>query len=122
MSHIVTVQTQIRDASAVVAACSHLRWKPPLEGNHRLFSATVSGLAVFAPDWRYPIVCELPNGRLIYDNFEGHWGDPKELDHFKQRYAVEKATIEARRLGRSVVEQQLADGSIKLTISVGAEA
>lgn len=122
MSHIVTVQTQIRDAAAVVAACANLRWKPPLEGSHRLFSAQVNGLAVFAPNWRYPIVCELPTGRLIFDNFEGHWGDPKELDRFKQRYAVEKATIEARRLGRSVLEQQLADGSVKLTISVGAEA
>ncbi len=122
MSHIVTVQTQIRDAAAVVAACARLRWKPPLEGSHRLFSATVQGLAVFAPNWRFPIVCELPTGRLIFDNFEGRWGDPKELDRFKQRYAVEKATIEARRLGRSVLEKQLADGSVKLTISVGAEA
>lgn len=122
MSHIVTVQTQVRDAAAVVAACASLGWKPPLEGNHRLFAAQVNGLAVFAPNWRYPIVCELSTGRLIFGNFEGHWGDAKELDRFKQRYAVEKASMEARRLGRSVLEQQLSDGSIKLTISVGAEA
>ncbi len=122
MSHIVTVQTEIRDAAAVVAACTNLRWKPPLEGNHQLFSAQVNGLAVFAPNWRYPIVCELPTGRLIFDNFEGHWGDTKELDRFKQRYAVEKATMEARRIGRAVLEQQLSDGSIKLTISAGADA
>ncbi len=96
-----TIETQIRDAAAVVAACANLRWRPPLEGNHRLFSATVSGLAVFAPNWRYPIVCELSTGRLIFDDFEGRWGDSKELDRFKQRYAVEKASMEARRLGRS---------------------
>ncbi len=121
MSHIVSIETQVRDAAAVVAACSHLRWKPPLEGSHRLFSAQVNGLAIFPPNWRYPVVCELPTGRLIYDNYSGVWGDEKELDRFKQRYAVEKATIEARRLGRSVLEQQLADGSVKLTISVGAD-
>jgi hypothetical protein len=33
--------------------------------------------------------------------------------------AVEKARIEARKRGHSVVEQSLADGSIKLTINVG---
>ena len=32
---------------------------------------------------------------------------------------VEKAAIEARKRGHSVVEQALADGSIKLTIRVG---
>lgn len=122
MSHIVTVQTQVRDAAAVVAACANLRWQPPLEGSHRLFSAQASGLAVFPPNWRFPVVCELLTGRLLFDNFEGHWGDPKELDRFKQRYAVEKASMEARRLGRRVLEQQLADGSVKLTISVGADA
>lgn len=122
MSHIVTVQTQVRDAEAVVAACRSLRWPPPLEGEHRLFARTMAGLAVFLPAWRYPVVCELPTGNLHYDNFEGHWGDANELDRFKQRYAVEKATMEARRLGRSVFEQPLEDGTIKLTISTGADA
>jgi hypothetical protein len=36
-----------------------------------------------------------------------------------QAYAVEKARLEARRRGHSVVEQALADGSISLTIRVG---
>jgi hypothetical protein len=33
--------------------------------------------------------------------------------------AVEKARIEARKRGHQVIEQALADGSIKLTIQVG---
>ncbi len=61
------------------------------------------------------------NGSFDLRQLRRTLGDAKELDRFKQRYAVEKATIEARRLGRSVLEQQLADGSVKLTISVGAE-
>ena len=36
-----------------------------------------------------------------------------------QAYACEKAKIEARRRGHSVVEQPLADGSIRLSIRVG---
>jgi hypothetical protein len=48
------------------------------------------------------------------------WGDKRELDRFLQAYAVEKARIEARRQGHTVTEQSLADGSIKLTVQVGA--
>ena len=50
------------------------------------------------------------------------WGDQKELDNLLQSYAVEKAKIEARKRGHSVSEQQLADGSIKLTIQVAGGA
>ena len=42
----------------------------------------------------------------------------KELDHFLQAYAAERAKIEARKKGYSVTEQSLQDGSIKLTIQV----
>ena len=69
---------------------------------------------MFPPAWRFPVVCELATGKLHYDNYQGRWGAEKELDRFKQRYAVEKATIEARRLGRSVLEQSLSDGTVKL--------
>jgi hypothetical protein len=37
-------------------------------------------------------------------------------------YAVEKAKIKARRRGNACTEQQLADGSIKLTVNVGGTA
>jgi hypothetical protein len=38
-----------------------------------------------------------------------------------QFYAIEKAKIEARKKGHSVVEQRLGNGAIKLTVSVGGE-
>jgi hypothetical protein len=44
------------------------------------------------------------------------------LDAFLQAYAVEKAKLEARRQGHVVTEQQLSDGSIKLSIQVGGAA
>ena len=59
---------------------------------------------------------------MQYDNFGGHWGAQKELDRFLQAYAVERAKIEARKKGHSVTEQQLHDGSIKLTIQVAGGA
>ena len=118
MSHIVTIKTEVRDATAVQAACRRLGLCEPVQGKARLFSGEVSGLLVNLPDWQYPVVCDLGSGQVRFDNFEGRWGDQKELDRFLQAYAVEKAKIEARRKGHTVTEQPLADGSIKLTIQV----
>lgn len=118
MSHIVQIKTQIRDPEAVRAACRRLGLAEPVQGTTRLFSGEVSGLAVQLPGWRYPAVCQLDTGQVQFDNFQGNWGEQKELDRFLQSYAVERAKIEARRHGHSVTEQQLQDGSIKLTIQV----
>jgi hypothetical protein len=118
MSHIVVIQTQVRDAAAIGAACQRLGLPPPVQRTVRLFSNSASGLAVQLPSWTYPVVCELPTGTLQYDNYGGKWGAPQELDRFLQAYACEKAKLEARKHGHSVSEQTLADGSIKLTIQV----
>lgn len=122
MSHIVSIRTEIRDQAAVMAACSRLKWPAPTTGRHRLFSTTVEGLAVQAPRWNFPIVCNLATGELSYDNYEGRWGDPAELDRFKQSYAVEKTKLEARRAGRYVAERLLSDGTIQLTVQVSGGA
>ncbi len=119
MSHIVTIKTEVRDAAAVRAACRRLQLPEPIQGTTKLFSGEAFGLAVQLPDWHYPVVCDTTNGQVRFDNFSGRWGEQKHLDRFLQAYAVERATIEARRAGHSVTEQQLADGSIKLTVNVG---
>ncbi len=122
MSHIVSIKTEVRDRTAVEAACSRLRWPVPMIGSHRLFTRTVEGLGVQAPRWQYPIVCNLTTGELSYDNYEGRWGDPVELDRFKQSYAVEKTKIEARKQGRYVSEQTMADGSVQLVVQLEGQA
>ena len=118
MSHIVTIQTQVRDAAAVAAACRRLGLPPPQQRTVDLFSGSATGLAFELPDWRYPVVCDLANGSLKFDNYGGAWGDQKELDRFMQAYAVEKARLEASKKGYSVSEQTLPSGEIKLTIHV----
>jgi len=119
MSHVVTIKTEIRDPSAIRAACDRLRLPGPVFGAAKLFSGSKTGWAVNLPDWRYPVVCDVATGTVDFDNFGGRWGEQKELDRYLQGYAVEKAKIEARRKGHSVTEAQLADGSVKLTINVG---
>ena len=122
MSHIVSIQTQIRDATAVMAACHRLGLPPPNERTVQLFSDSVTGLAVELPGWRYPVVCNLASGSLRFDNYRGAWGKQQELERFLQAYACEKAKIEARRQGHTVLEQPLSNGSIKLTIQVAGGA
>ena len=119
MSHIVTIATEVRDPVAVTSACKRLNLPQPTNGRFQLYSSEVEGLGIELPGWRYPVVAKTETGQLHYDNFNGRWGNQEHLDRFLQSYAVEKAKIEARRKGHSVIEQQLPGGSIKLTISVG---
>ncbi|MEZ6088234.1 MAG: DUF1257 domain-containing protein [Pirellulaceae bacterium] len=120
MSHIVSITTEVRDVSAIRAACQRLHLDEPVHEQVELFSSSSTGWAVRLQQWRYPIVCQTQTGRVDYDNYEGRWGEQKQLDRFLQAYAVEKAKIEARRQGHSVTEQSLRDGSIKLTVNVGS--
>ena len=122
MSHIVTIQTEVRDPAAIAAACERLQLAPPAHGTAKLFSGEAAGWLIELPDWRYPLVCQTETGQLRFDTYEGRWGDRAHLDRFLQAYAVEKARIEARKHGYDVVEQPLADGSIKLTVQMGGAA
>ena len=96
--------------------------RPQLHGLHGLFSGTAQGLAVQLPGWTYPAVCNLKTGKIEFDNYGGRWGNQQELDRFLQAYAVEKAKIEARRKGYSVIEQALPNGSIRVSVQVGGAA
>ena len=118
MSHVVKIETQVKDIAGVRAACNRLKLKQPEQGTFKLFSNSATGWAVQLQDWTYPVICDTATGDLKYDNFKGRWGDQKELDRFLQAYAVERALAECRRTGHSVTERKLIDGSIKLTIGV----
>ncbi|MBL8829737.1 MAG: DUF1257 domain-containing protein [Planctomycetaceae bacterium] len=122
MSHIVTIQTEVRDPAAIIASCERLQLPPPVLGTAKLFATQATGWQVQLPAWRYPLVCQTETGQLHYDNFQGRWGAQQQLDQFLQRYAVEKTRLEARRQGHTLSEQLLANGSIKLTIQLGDPA
>ncbi len=120
MSHVVTIRAELRDPTALADACTRLGLPTPQAGTARLFSAQETGLLVRFPGWHYPAVVQPELGRVLFDTYEGRWGDPAWLDRLQQAYAVAKATREARRTGHRVVEQQLPDGSIRLTLHAGA--
>lgn len=119
MSHVVTLQAQVRDPAAVAAACQRLQLPAPVVGTARLYSGEATGLLVQLPDWKYPLVIDCARGELRFDHYEGAWGDRRHLDAFLQRYAVEKVRLEGRQRGYQVTEQTLADGSLKLQLQEG---
>jgi hypothetical protein len=115
----VNIKTKVTDPAALAAACRRLALEPPVQGTAELFSGHATGLLVKLPGWLYPIVADT---QIKFDNYGGSWGKQSELDKLLQAYAVEKARAEARRVGHSVTEQPLSDGSIKLTIQVAGGA
>ena len=122
LSHIVTVKTEVRDHAAVAAACRRLALPEPVQGTAQLYSGHASGLLVHLPDWLYPVVIDTTTGQARYDNYEGGWGDEKQLHRFLQAYVVERSRIEARKKSYVATEQSLADGSIVVEIEVGGSA
>jgi len=122
MSHIVTIAVEVRDLDAIRSACRRLELAEPVVGRATLLEREIEGVLVRLPDWVFPIVCDLDSGQVHYDNYENKWGEKKHLDRFVQMYGIEKATLEARRAGYSVIEQSLGDGSVKLTINTGVAA
>ena len=119
MSHIVTIKTQIRETAGVAAACRRLALPEPVHGTARIYSSQATGLLVRLPGWLYPAVIETATGTVRYDNYNGAWGDEKELHRFLQAYVVEQSRIEARKKSYLTTEQSLADGSIMVDIEVG---
>lgn len=116
MSHIVQIQTEVRDLEALTAACRRLQLKPPEDRVTRFYDGSdVKGYAVELRDWSYPVVFDLRGG-VRFDNYEGRWGHERELHGLMQIYAVEKTKIEARKLGHSVTERLLDDGRIRLSV------
>ena len=122
MSHVVTVNTEVRDHAAVAAACRRLALPEPVHGTADLYSGQATGLLVQLPGWLYAAVIDTASGSIRYDNYNGVWGDEKQLHRFLQAYVVEQARIEARKKTYLTTEQSLADGSILVDIEVGGSA
>ena len=120
MSHVVTIKTRVHDPAAVGAACQRLGLAAPVQGTAALYSGEATGLIVHLPGWQYPAVFDTLTGEVRYDNYEGQWGEKAQLDRLIQMYSVEKAKLEARKKGYAVSEQQLQDGSVRVTIVEGA--
>ena len=75
MSHIVTIQSQLRDPAAIAAACQRLGLAAPVHGKAQLYAGqTAEGLLVQFPGWKYPIAIDTESGQVHHDHFGGALG------------------------------------------------
>ncbi len=122
MSHFTTIKTQIRDITALKAACTELGLDVIENAEARGFSTnTIRGDYVIRlkgpydvalnrqPDGSYALNADLWQGRV-----ESELG--QDFGRLKQLYGVHKSMLEARRRGLSVRRRNLANGTVRLAL------
>lgn len=118
MSHTVKVKSvNVTDVEALRAAVGRLNLPALKEGTHRLFDGTTrQGMALRLPNWRYDVVFDVASGEVLYDNYEGHWGQEIEIDRLVQAYTLEKSAAECRLQGFSEITEEVQEnGDVHLT-------
>ncbi len=115
MSHVVTIETKLKDPAAIQAACARLKLPEPQTETVKFFDgAEHTGIAVRPTGFVYPLLIE-ESGAVRCDTYEGRWGDDGFVNRLKQAYAVEAAKLQAQQRGHRITESPLPDGGIKLT-------
>ena len=122
MSHFTTIQTQIKDVTALRDACREL-------GVELIENAVARGYGSNNQKGEYVIKLRGPYDIAVNRQQDGTFGLTTDWwdDHVEkevganygrllQLYGVHKARIEAQRKGYTVRRQTLADGAIKLMI------
>lgn len=85
----------------------------------RLFDQIATGTGMQLPGWRFLLLHYFLWFRPPL-SLKGLWGKTKELSRFKEAYTAEAAKLQACRQGSSVTATQLDDGTIQLTVGLGA--
>lgn len=115
MSHTTTIDLEIKSESALIKACEELGVPYKANTEEKLYDGTIAKGFSFKPKgWLYPVVAT-PDGKLLFDNYEGAWGKIEELNRVKQRYAV-NSQIEVAKSRGYRVREEIIGGKIKLTI------
>jgi hypothetical protein len=98
MSHTVKIKVEMRDRLMLEKVITQVRGTVLGDGVHRLYQGQEQGFGFNLPDWKYPIVLK-ENGELAFDDYNGSWGDRKNIDSLKERYAIEAAKAAAEAQG-----------------------
>lgn len=141
MSHISTIQIEIKSLEALKKACTRLgfawaqgqktyKWYGTFMGDYPLPSGIKKenlgkcdhAIRVPGATYEVGVVSQGDKHVLLYD-FWTYGGLEEKLgpnaERLIQAYAVEAAREEAERQGYSVYEEDMSDGSVKLHIQVG---
>ena len=122
------ISTEIRSTVCLTRACEKLGIINTLEVaptgkkvTGEIYDGVEHGIAkVNLVGWKYPVIIK-EDGKLVYDNHEGHWGNIKEVDKLLSCYGEEVVMHQLIELeGHYLQERQVhADGTVELTIGIG---
>ena len=122
MSHFTTINTQIKDITALRAACAELGLEVIENTEARGYGGnSIHGDFVIKLKGPYDVALNRQPDRsyaLNADLWQGHVEEElgKGFGRLKQFYGVHKATLEARSRGMSVRRQPMKNGSIRLAM------
>jgi len=124
MSHITTLEIEIRDLTALRAACARLGlvFAENQKTYRHYYGVGNCVHAVSSSKFQYEIgVIEEKNGtyKLAYDGWKSGGIEAvlgKDLGKLKQAYAAEATKIAARRRGFSIIEKLDGEGNIQILL------
>ncbi len=122
MSHTVTTTTKIKNLQALKDACANLGLSLQLGPQSvRLYGNSVDcNASVKLKDWNYPVAINTQTGEIKYDNYNGSWGNIKELDNFVQNYTsqvVQQETAELVAQGWQQDISKLENGDLQVVLT-----
>jgi len=102
----VSVSVEFRRIDALTAAVETLGGRVLGFGDWELYERsaetrtrkTYNGLAFSLPGWQFPLVCSA-DGKLSFDDFEGRWGNPADVETLRAEYALTAAELAAASVG-----------------------
>lgn len=122
------IQTEIRNMVCLTRACEKQNISQTLEiaaagqkVTGEIYGGKETGIAkVNLAGWRYPVIIK-EDGKLVFDNHEGHWGNINEVNKLLSNYGEEVVMHQLIELeGHTLQERQVhADGTVELTIGIG---
>jgi len=116
-SHTMKVDVEFRDRDAFGRAAERMGGEAIGPGRHELFErddesgeiAAHDGYGIRLPDWSFPLILS-DDGQLLFDDYEGAWGNVADIETLKSHYAVEVARSAAEAQGWYC--EDAADGSV----------
>ncbi len=119
MSHVTKIKTQLKNKDILTKVCQK-NGRKIKTGAHsiNMFGSNIAtNLSVQLPGWNYPIAINA-DGEVSMDNYNGSWGNIKELEKLQQEYSHEALLEEAQNQGLFLEsDQTLADGSIEVQLT-----
>jgi hypothetical protein len=118
MSESVSIDVRVLDTLAFTKAAKSLDFvesHSTTEQKVNLFSTSHTGMHVKFKNWNYPVVFE--NGKAVYDNYNGKWGDIKKLNEFVREYTAFAAINAAAKEGTRVTSNTLVNDKRVLTMT-----